>query len=340
VAQLIQDAPPLVVAAVGDIMLGSTYPDARGLPPRDGADVLRAVTPLLSHADLTFGNLEGPLCDSGTTKKCGPNSHAFRVPTRFGRHLKAAGFDVLSLANNHAGDFGPAGREETRRTLDFLGITHAGGGHQDDVGRLTVNGSRIAVVAFATNPISLNLNDIKAASAAVTAAARTADIVIVSFHGGGEGAARQHVPYGPEMYLGERRGDLRRFAHAVVDAGADLVLGHGPHVVRGMEIYQRRLIAYSLGNFATYGGFSLSGPAGLSLILEARLSPATGEFLGGRVHSLKQPWPGGPIPDPTGSVIPVAARLSREDFGPVAVRFAADGTISPPPDCAMARAGR
>jgi len=325
-----KSVPPLVIAAVGDIMLGSSYPDASGLPPRDGALLLRPVAPLLTRADIAFGNLEGPLCDKGVTGKSGPNSYAFRVPTRYGRYLKAAGFDVLSLANNHASDFGAYGRETTRKTLDALKIAHAGGDARD-VARLTVRRTRVVVVAFAHNQVSLNVNNIDAAQAAVAEAARAADVVLVSFHGGGEGGAYQHVARGPESYMGESRGDLRRFAHAVVDAGADLVLGHGPHVVRGMEVYRSRLIAYSLGNFATYGKFGLNGPTGLSLVLEAHIAPDTGAFLGGQIHPMKQVKPGGPHPDKTGAVWAVASRLSRQDFGAGAVQISKTGALSPPP---------
>jgi hypothetical protein len=160
--------------------------------------------------------------------------------------------------------------------------------------------------------------------------------VVVSFHGGGEGADRQHVPPGREEFLGEDRGDVRAFARAVVDAGADLVLGHGPHVVRAMEVYRGRLVAYSLGNFATYGAFNLSGPNGLSLVLEARLAQ-DGTFLGGRIHPARQERPGGPRLDPAGAVIPVVRRLSEEDCGASAVRVREDGVISPPAAAASGR---
>ena len=93
----------------------------------------------------------------------------------------------------------------------------------------------------------------------------THDIVIVSFHGGAEGSKALHVPYGQETFYGENRGHLREFTHTVIDAGADLVWGHGPHVLRGMEVYKDRLIAYSLGNFATYGRFNTRGQQGLGV---------------------------------------------------------------------------
>ncbi|HKS26706.1 MAG TPA: CapA family protein [Pyrinomonadaceae bacterium] len=326
-----QTAEQISIAAVGDIMLGSTNPPDRGLPPEDGAKMLAEVAPTLSAADIAFGNLEGPMLDgTGKSAKCGPTSrlcYAFRVPTRYGKHLKDAGFDLLSLANNHASDFGLEGRLSTKRVLQQLGIAHAGA-DRTDIPYLNVKGRKIGVVAFATNEVSYNLNDIAAARRVVQQVAQKADIVIVSFHGGAEGAAAQNVPYGPETFLDAPRGNLREFTHAVVDAGADLVLGHGPHVVRGMEIYRNRLIAYSLGNFAFYS-FPFKGPTALSMILEVSLA-ADGAFAGGTVHPLIQVGQSGPRPDKDGSVLSVLRQLSATDFGSTAVKVAEDGTITAP----------
>jgi hypothetical protein len=337
--------PELVLAAVGDVMLGSAFPDESALPPNDGVSLLAEVTPVLREADVAFGNLEGPLADSGTSGKCARSRpghcYAFRSPTRYARYLAAAGFGVMGLANNHAGDFGPAGRASTRRALDAAGIAHAG--EPGDVARLLVKGRRLAVVAFAFSDATLDLRDLAGARRVVAALAAENDLVVVSFHGGAEGAAYQHVPPGDEEFLGEDRGDLRAFARAVVDAGACLVLGHGPHVVRGMEVYRGRLVAYSLGNFATFGSFNLSGPNGLSLVLQVRLGP-DGAFLGGRVRPVRQEKPGGPRLDPRGQVIPLLRSLSAEDFGESAVVVEDDGTLRPPlhsssPSAASDRSG-
>ncbi len=320
----------ITIRAVGDMMLGSTYPDARDMPPGDGHDMFAHVAPTLRAADITFGNLEGPLTDGGVTGKSGSNSFAFRTPPRCGKYYKDAGFDILNVANNHAGDFGARGRSSTVKTLESLGIAHAGA-TKTDVARLTVRGTTVAFVAFAHNPISLNVNDVGAAQAAVRDAARGADIVIVSFHGGAEGAGHQNVPHATETYFGEARGNLRVFTHAVVDAGASLVMGHGPHVVRGMEMYKGRLIAYSLGNFATYGKFGLHGPTALSLILQVRLAPKganTGQFLGGKIFPVMQVGKGIPRMDARHQIIPVVRKLSQADFGRNAARITPDGLIS------------
>ncbi len=325
---------PITLAAGGDVMLGTTFPDETGglLPPEDGRTLLADVAPALSSADLALVNLEGPLIDGGVSEKCGASRSgrcwAFRSPERYGALLRAAGIDVVSLANNHVGDFGAEGCARTRAVLDANGIAYSGA--VGEVARLPVRGARVAVVAFATSTGTNDLRGLEAAVRLVQAARREADLVVVSMHGGAEGADRQHVPEGHEEYLGEDRGDLRAFAHAVVDAGAAAVIGHGPHVVRGAEVYRGRLVAYSLGNLATYGGMKLDGPNGVTLVLEARLA-ADGTFLGGRIHPMRQEKPGGPRRDPSGEVIPLLRRLSQEDFGERAVRVADDGTLSPPP---------
>lgn len=322
---------PITIAAVGDIMLGSPYPNESRMPPNDGADLLKGVTPILSAADIAFGNLEGPMVDSGMSAKCSPGStrcFAFRVPTRYGKYLKEAGFDVMSLANNHAGDFGDPGRISTRKVLDDLGIKHAG----SDRGRystdyLTVKGKKVAFIGFGHNNIVPNVNDLDFARQLVINAKKNADLVVVSFHGGAEGTGAQHVPARTELFAGESRGNLPAFAHTVIDAGAALVLGHGPHVMRGMEIYKGRLVNYSLGNFATYGWFQLYGETALTMILEVKLD-SDGKFLGGKIHAGRQEGRGGPLLDRSNESVRVVRALSEADFGANAPKIADDGTIS------------
>jgi hypothetical protein len=322
---------PLTIAAVGDVMLGSPYPNESRMPPNDGADLLKEVTPILSAADIAFGNLEGPIIDSGMSSKCAPGStrcFAFRVPTRYGKYLKDAGFDVMSAANNHAGDFGDAGRESTRKVLDDLGIKHAGSDRdQYSTAYLEVKGKKVAFIGFAHNSIVPNVNELENARRLVESAKKKADIVVVSFHGGAEGTGAQHVPNRTEIFGGEARGNLPAFAHTVIDAGADLVLGHGPHVMRGLEIYNGHLICYSLGNFATYGWFVLEAETALTEILEIKLG-ADGKFLGGKINAGRQEGRGGPLLDKSGESIRVVRSLSEADFGANAPKIADDGTIT------------
>lgn len=336
-----QNKETVTIAAVGDIMLGSPYPNDTRMPPNDGTDILKAVTPILSAADIAFGNMEAPITDSGVSEKCPEpkplkpgeapkpvRCFAFRMPTRYAKHLKDAGFDVMSLANNHALDFGSSGSASSRRTLDALGIKHAGSDKaQYSTTYLDVNGIKVAFIGFAHNAVVPNVNNLIAARRLVTEADKQADIVVVSFHGGAEGIGNQNVPQKTELFFGEKRGNLPLFARTVIDAGADLVLGHGPHVLRGMEFYKDRLIAYSLGNFATYGWFRLEAETALTAILEVELAK-DGKFLSGKLHSGRQEGRGIPVLDSTGEAAKKVRSLSQTDFGTNAAKIADDGTIS------------
>lgn len=325
-----KNSEPITVAAVGDIMLGSPFPNDSRMPPNDGVDMLKDVTPILSAADIAFGNLEGPITDTGISAKCRPGStqcFAFRVPTRYGKYLKAAGFDVMSVANNHAGDFGEAGRISTQKVLDEQGIKYAGSLQPPaTIAYLDIKGKRVGFIAFGHNNGMPSINDLAGARSLVIEANKKADIVIVSFHGGAEGTDKQHVPNSSEIFLGENRGNLPAFTHAVIDAGADLVLGHGPHVMRGIEIYKDRLIAYSLGNFATYGWFQLAGETAMSMILETTLD-AEGKFISGKINSVKLEGRGIPVLESTGASTRLVRSLSTADFGPNAPKIADDGKM-------------
>jgi Bacterial capsule synthesis protein PGA_cap len=321
----------IVLTSVGDVMLGTTFPDESALPPNDGADLLTEVTPFLKRGDVVYGNLEGPLTDGGESAKCRGKKlgtcFAFRVPTHYGKYLKDAGFSAMGLANNHAMDFGLEGRTSSRQTLEALQIAHTG--EVGDIARLTVKGKKIAIIAFATYPGAYNFLNLDESLQAIRALRPEADLLIVGFHGGAEGATHQHVPQGDEMFLGEDRGDLRNFTHAAIDAGADMVLGSGPHVVRAMEIYKGKLIAYSLGNFATYGPFNLNAENGLSLILEAHLA-LDGNFIRGKAYAVKQDKPGGPKMDPDMRILPVLRSLSTADFPQSAIVVGPKGELWPP----------
>ena len=314
---------------VGDMMLGTDYPENR-LPDDDAVGFLAAVEPVLSAADLAFGNLEGVLADETAqpAKACSnPRAcYLFRSPLRYAERYLAAGFDGLSLANNHARDFGEEGRSSSMQALAALGIAHSG--RRGDFASLRWQGLEIAFMAFAVTRNSNLLHDYELAVESVAEAALHHDLVIVSFHGGAEGDGSSRTPFAEEEYFGEPRGNVVRFARAVVDAGADIVFGHGPHVVRGMEVYRDRLIAYSLGNFATYYGISVSGDKGIAPILEATLDQH-GRFLEGHIHSTVQRRPGGPVPDPAQQALALLKQLSLQDFRDPGIEFGIDGRITP-----------
>jgi poly-gamma-glutamate capsule biosynthesis protein CapA/YwtB (metallophosphatase superfamily) len=302
----------------------------KGLPRGGPSAALRPMRRALRGPGLTLGNLEGTLGRGGPSKcagRQGGNCFAFQAPARFARGFRRAGFRLLNLANNHSRDFGETGLRQTRAALKRARIAHTG----LRGGALTVrriNGTRVAFLGFAPYPWAASLLDIANARRRVAAASRRARIVVVLMHAGAEGAGALHVPRGPETAFGERRGDTRRFAHAVVAAGADAVLGSGPHVLRGIECYRRRPIAYSLGNFAAFNTLSTAGILDLSGVLRLRLARG-GRLLGGRLVPVRLTRAGLPRPDRGGASIGLVRRLSRQDFGRRACRIGRRGIISP-----------
>ncbi len=312
----------VAIVATGDIVMGSTP----NLPSDGGRSFFSDVETDLA-GDVVLGNLEGTLSTEGGSK-CGKgstNCFAFQTPPSYARWLQGAGFTVMNLANNHAYDFGAAGLRQTTDALAGVGLEWTGRPGQITVQK--VGGIRIAVVGFAPYPWAQSLTDIAAAKKLVRKAARSADVVVVTMHAGAEGSDRQHVTRGTELFLGENRGDSMRFAHAVVDAGADLVVGSGPHVLRGMEWYKDRLIAYSLGNFAGYKVFSLGGPLSTSGILRVTLR-GDGKFEAGRLVPTHLVGAGLPAIDPAEVAHGAVRTLSREDFGARAVKISRDGILS------------
>ena len=312
----------VAIVATGDIVMGSTP----NLPSDGGRSFFSDVETDLA-GDVVLGNLEGTLSTEGGSK-CGKgstNCFAFQTPPSYARWLQGAGFTVMNLANNHAYDFGAAGLRQTTDALAGVGLEWTGRPGQITVQK--VGGIRVALVGFAPYPWAQSLTDITAAKKLVRKAARSADVVVVTMHAGAEGSDRQHVRRGTELFLGENRGDSMRFAHAVVDAGADLVVGSGPHVLRGMEWYKGRLIAYSLGNFAGYKVFSLGGPLSTSGILRVTLR-GDGKFETGRLVPTHLVGAGLPAIDPAEAAHGVVRTLSRQDFGARAVKISSDGILS------------
>jgi poly-gamma-glutamate synthesis protein (capsule biosynthesis protein) len=207
---------------------------------------------LLSSADIAIGNLEAPFGAGGRAFK---KRFTFLVPPRHAAALARAGFDVVALANNHIMDFGPGPLETTLRLLDSLGIGRSGAGRDAAEARrpaiIERDGAAVAFLSYSrVHPRQFWAGRKRPGTAAadepevvadVREAKRRAQLVVVSVHWGAE------LMETPKEYQ-------VRLAHAAVDAGADLVLGHHPHVLQGLELYRGRLIAYSLGNFAFGSG--------------------------------------------------------------------------------------
>lgn len=315
-------AGTVTLAAVGDIVMGSTP----NLPPDGGRAFFDGVQTDLA-GDVVLGNLEGTLSTGGGSK-CGAgstNCYAFQTPPSYAAWLRRAGFTVMNVANNHAYDFGPTGQAQTLAALKSHQLAYTG--RPGQIAYQQVGAIKVALVGFAPYPWAQSLTDIPAARRLVKTAAASADVVIVTMHAGAEGSDHAHVTPGTETFLGENRGDPIAFSHAVVEAGADVVIGSGPHVLRGMEWYHGRLIAYSLGNFAGYKVFALGGPLSLSGILRVTLR-GDGSFDGATLVPTRMVGAGLPALDPAESAHGIVRTLSREDFGDRAVKVSANGTLS------------
>jgi poly-gamma-glutamate synthesis protein (capsule biosynthesis protein) len=271
--------PAVTLAAVGDVMLGRTVGEAIG---RYGADYpFQQVAAVLREADIAFANLEVPITAGGAPAQ---KDYVFRTPPEAAAGLAGAGLDIVSLANNHVLDYGVVGLADTLAALGQAGIAATGAGEDEAAARtpaiLGVEGLRVAFLGYVQVPDDSVSGFGEAELAAgpdrpgvawarreaviadVEAAAREADLVVVSLHAGTE-------------YQEEPSALQRELAHAAVDAGADLVLGHHPHVLQGIERYKGALIAYSLGNFVfdfDETDYAHSGlPSAQSLILKVTL---------------------------------------------------------------------
>jgi poly-gamma-glutamate synthesis protein (capsule biosynthesis protein) len=215
--------PPLTLVFVGDVMLGRGV--AQALDGRWDA-AFAGVRPRLAEADLSFANLESPL----TTAPMAGTGYDLRADPAAVRALVAGGFDAVSLANNHALDGGARGRAETMTTLRAAGIAAV-----TEERALALPTRRVAtrLLAFDDSRVPL---DVTSAAEAVSLAADQAELVIVSIHWGGE---YQAAP-------GARQEAL---AQALAEAGADVIVGHGPHTLQRLAWSGETLVAYSLGNF-------------------------------------------------------------------------------------------
>jgi hypothetical protein len=299
--------PVVTIGWVGDTTPGSRY----GMPPQSGRALFSKVRAKLEVPDIMVGNLEGTFGTGGKSKGGSGTSFSFQAPPAYAKALAWAGFDLVNLANNHAHDFLAAGMTSTHRALNAVGIAYTG--LPDQITVVKRNGVRVAFIGAAPYGWSQSLADIPGTAALVRGALKKADVVIVLMHAGAEGSDKTHTPKGAEHAYGEFRGSPRAFAHAMIDAGASAVLGSGPHVVRGIERYKGKLIAYSLGNFAGWGNFGTSGTLGLSGLLTIRID-RTGRVLGGRWLSLRLVGSGVPAADPKKSSLKLVRKLSRQDF--------------------------
>jgi hypothetical protein len=315
---------PVTISAVGDTILGNT-PD---LPPDPGSYLDAVKTDLTKGAQIVFGNLEGTLT-TASGSKCGaaPSSDcfAFKNPPGYGRDLKQAGFTILNDANNHSHDFGAAGQAQTVQSIHAAGMAQTG--LPGEITVVKANGTKVAFVAFAPYSWAANLLKLSTARTLIQRARQEAPVVVVYMHAGAEGSDADHVSGKEEIFLGEDRGNAEGFAHMAIDNGASLVIASGPHVLRGVQFYKGKLIAYSLGNFAGYSNFGTGGDLDLSAILHVTLSGA-GKFESARLYPVEFAGSGRPVPG--GGSVAFMAKLSSEDFGSSAARISESGVVKAP----------
>ncbi|MCH5318684.1 MAG: CapA family protein [Paramuribaculum sp.] len=323
----------VTIAFTGDIMMGTTFPDSihgTGLPPNGGKNIFDDVRDVISSADFAGGNLEGSFLNGPGKRRPMTNPKTyfiFRMPPEYVTNLLEAGYDFVGIANNHINDFGEPGRQSTMKTLRDAGLAHAGLMKYCETAYVERNGVVFGVAQVGHGDNNVDVNNLDEVRRVVRQMRDSADIVILSFHGGAEGSAHTHVPGKLEYYVGEKRGDVKAVAHAAIDAGADVVFGHGPHVVRGAELYKDHPIFYSLGNFCTPYRMGIAGLTGQAPVAVVELD-MDGKFLGGKIHSFIQQRGKGPRKDPTNSAARQIRTLSRQDFPDSPLRIADDGTLS------------
>jgi len=325
------------ICAGGDVTLGTNLDTAwvhtararlgrrvAALP--DPGSLLEPLRPLLADADVVLWNVEGAIGDGRINRrKCEPGStacFAFRMPAATAEALRQVAADsavvIGNVANNHARDDGDAGRRITLRLLEEADVLVTGA---DTLATeaVTPQGDTVAVLGFAqwTGP---DPRDLAAVRRHVQRAADRYPRLVVTMHMGAEGRGRQNTPDARETSFGEDRGNVVAFARAAVESGADLVVGHGPHVMRAVQWRDSALVFYSLGNLATYGPFSLGEPLNRGGIACAVLD-ADGGIVAADLRSTRQLPPGVVQADPTNRAAVLADSLGQVDFPRTAARL-------------------
>jgi uncharacterized membrane protein YcfT len=314
------DSGQVSIGATGDLLIHDV---GHGVPVDGGAGYFAAVRPWFTQ-DLVTGNLEQVISRDTGFDKCGSREDclSFRSEPQTAQYFE--GFDLVNLANNHARDFGSEGYTNTEINLASHGIRTVG--KREEIACTEIGDTTVAVIGFAPNRVT----DLRHVRKVIATAAESADVVIVHAHMGAEGPLANEVTPGEEHMYGENRGDVLAFSHAAVDAGADLILGHGPHTLRGMEFYKGRLIAYSLGNFGGGGVFGAEQATRYGVYLDATLRP-DGSFLRGKLQSVHFSHEcGEPLPDPDLTAARLVDGFSHRDFPDTAPRISPDGTLRRP----------
>jgi poly-gamma-glutamate capsule biosynthesis protein CapA/YwtB (metallophosphatase superfamily) len=333
-----QEKPALRVTAVGDVRITRRF----------AADKLAEIRKIKLSGDIIFGNFEGVLAESDS-----PDPWKFSAPMVSIGLLKEMGFNAFSLANNHSADLGDGNYQKTAALLAQQGFWVAGqeghgviaevgslrlravvpfgsgtgvppvNGHGQD-GRATPNNTttHVRIIGFSFSGAN-NINNLDAIPAVIGRKQR--EVIIVSAHMGGDNHTGQWIPNAMEYFGDEKRGDVVQFSHRCIDAGADLVLGHSPHVPRGLELYKNKLIVYSLGNFLfDYPGAGRNAHA-LGYAISIDLDE-TGDFQSARIVSYDLQY-GVPVPDRSGRAYKMIQNLTLENLKQTSLVFPESGIV-------------
>ncbi|MDZ8028327.1 MAG: CapA family protein [Nostoc sp. DedQUE01] len=318
-------ADTITIKAVGDIIPGTNFPNYR-LPRFRDQLLPKSVRTHFQGSDILFGNFESSLTNYPYTTKDITRGQvfAFRSPPAYAQLFAKAGFNVFNMANNHAMDFGLVGFKDTKKNLEAVGIATLG--HKNQILYLKVNNIPVGMIGFSPYEMYNSIHNLAAAEKLVAEAKNNTNIVIVSMHAGAEGTEALHVKNETEFFYGENRGNSINFARKMIDAGADLVLGHGPHVPRAMEIYKNKIIAYSLGNFLGYRTLSTNAQAGDSLILEVKLN-SSGNLVSSKIIPIRMDKQGIPQVDRHLRTVKLMRHLNNQAFPKNPVKINNKGEI-------------
>jgi hypothetical protein len=328
---------PIRVCAGGDVTLGTNLDTLwmrRGAArlraehgvSGDPASLLAPLRPLFADADIVLLNVETAIGQGPTKTKCGPHSkncYAFRSPPSAGAALRTLGradaFVVGNVANNHARDAGDIGVDSTIANLRRATVLVTGA---DTLATPVVlrDGITVGILGFYAGDMVNDARNIAAVQRHVARAVEQYGTVVVTAHIGAEGIGWQRVGDSTEFFLDSRidRGNPVAFGRAALDAGAALVIGHGPHVLRAAEWRGQRLALYSLGNLVTYGPFNNAEPINRGAVACADVAP--GEVVGADLRPTVQIAPGVVMQDPSQRALHLIDSLSVLDFPETGVR--------------------
>ncbi|HJQ21269.1 MAG TPA: CapA family protein [Gemmatimonadaceae bacterium] len=338
---------PFRVCAGGDVTLGTNL-DPKWAPAAnrqlralfglsaDPDSLVAPLRPLFADADVVLLNVEGAIGSGAAEPKCGRKAkhcYAFRGEPEVARALRSiADSDAVvigNVANNHARDAGDDGVDSTVAHLARARVLATG---NDTLATPVVlpDGRRFAVLGFYTSTETPDARDIAAVRRHVARAVATYGTVIVTAHIGAEGVGAQRTRDSTELFLESKidRGNPVAFARAALDAGATMVIGHGPHVLRAAEWRDDRLVLYSLGNLLTYGPFNLVEPMNRGVVACADIAGRS--VLGADLRSTMQRAPGVVMPDVSRRALHLIDSLSVLDFPGTGARIDTWGEILHP----------